>query len=166
MRVLIAIDSSDGSTLALSAVAERLWPADAEFRVITVMEPAYLQPPFAGAYVEPMLNLQVEFENSCHELISEQIKRLKETFPDHAVTGETLLGPVASMILDEAKGWNADLIIVGSHGRTGINRFFLGSVADRVASHAQCSVEIVKQKLYATKLQTNVREEAVVGGKV
>jgi nucleotide-binding universal stress UspA family protein len=166
MRVLIAIDSSECSALALSSVAERLWPADTEFRVVTVVEPAYLQPPLCGAYVEPMLNLQVEFENSCHELIREKTKRLRESFPGHAVTGEMLLGPVASMILDEAKGWSADLIIVGSHGRTGINRFFLGSVADKVSSHAQCSVEIVKQKLYATKSQTNVQEKAVVGGKV
>ncbi len=111
-----------------------------------------------------MLNLQVEFENSCHELILEKIALLKEALPNHTVTGETLLGPVAKLILEEAINWNADLIVVGSHGRTGVGRFLLGSVADKVASHAPCSVEIVKQKLHAAKLETDVQDVAAVAG--
>ena len=49
-------------------------------------------------------------------------------------------------ILDEASRWNADLIVVGSHGRGGIDRFLLGSVSEAVALHATCSVEIIRQK--------------------
>lgn len=53
-------------------------------------------------------------------------------------------GDPASVILDAAEQLKVDLIVVGSHGRTGLARFFLGSVSSRVASHAPCSVLIIK----------------------
>jgi nucleotide-binding universal stress UspA family protein len=50
------------------------------------------------------------------------------------------------LILEEAHKWGADLIVVGSHGRRGVNRFLLGSVSEAVASHARCSVEIARHR--------------------
>jgi nucleotide-binding universal stress UspA family protein len=50
------------------------------------------------------------------------------------------------VILDEAEKWDADLIVLGSHGYSGWQRFLLGSVSHAVATHALCSVEIVRQK--------------------
>jgi nucleotide-binding universal stress UspA family protein len=49
------------------------------------------------------------------------------------------------VILHEAEVWPADLIVVGSHGRTGFDRFIMGSVSEAVALHAVCSVEIIRQ---------------------
>jgi nucleotide-binding universal stress UspA family protein len=49
-------------------------------------------------------------------------------------------------IVEEARKWSADLIVLGSHGYTGIKRLLLGSVASSVVSHAPCSVEIVRRK--------------------
>jgi nucleotide-binding universal stress UspA family protein len=51
-----------------------------------------------------------------------------------------------SVIVDEARKWSADLIVLGSHGHTGMKRLLLGSVASSVVSHAPCSVEIVRRK--------------------
>jgi len=51
----------------------------------------------------------------------------------------------AEEIIDEAKEWGADLILLGTHGRHGIKRFILGSVARIVATHAPCSVEVVRR---------------------
>ena len=48
------------------------------------------------------------------------------------------------IILDEAERWGADLIVVGSHGRRGLKRLWLGSVSQAVVSQAKCSVEIVR----------------------
>jgi nucleotide-binding universal stress UspA family protein len=53
-------------------------------------------------------------------------------------------GHTKSKILDTAKNWRADLIVLGSHGRTGLARFLIGSVAEGVARHAGCSVEIAR----------------------
>jgi len=46
--------------------------------------------------------------------------------------------------LDAASEWHADLIMVGSHGRTGLDRLLIGSVSEVVARHAPCSVQIVR----------------------
>jgi nucleotide-binding universal stress UspA family protein len=52
---------------------------------------------------------------------------------------------IRGAILDFAKDWKADLIVVGSHGRRGLTRFMLGSVAESIARHAHCSVWIVRK---------------------
>jgi nucleotide-binding universal stress UspA family protein len=59
---------------------------------------------------------------------------------------ETLVteNEVRTAILDIASEWQADLIVVGSHGRKGLDKFLLGSVAESVARHAKCSVWIVR----------------------
>ena len=51
-----------------------------------------------------------------------------------------------TVIIDEAKKWNADLIVVGSHGRTGLTRLLLGSVAQAIVVHGPCSIEVVREK--------------------
>jgi nucleotide-binding universal stress UspA family protein len=53
-------------------------------------------------------------------------------------------GDPRSVILDTAKTWQADLIALGSHGRHGLDRFLMGSVAESVAVHAHCSVVVVR----------------------
>jgi nucleotide-binding universal stress UspA family protein len=50
-----------------------------------------------------------------------------------------------TVILEEARQWGADLIVLGSHGRGGMERFLMGSVAETVATHAECSVEVVRK---------------------
>jgi nucleotide-binding universal stress UspA family protein len=55
-------------------------------------------------------------------------------------------GDPRSVIVDEAEEWGADMIVLGSHGYTGLKRLLLGSVAQSVAAHAHCSVEIVRRK--------------------
>jgi nucleotide-binding universal stress UspA family protein len=54
------------------------------------------------------------------------------------------VGDVRERILDSASEWRADLIVLGSHGKRGLQRFLLGSVAEFVARHARCSVHIIR----------------------
>jgi nucleotide-binding universal stress UspA family protein len=54
------------------------------------------------------------------------------------------LGEPRAVILDAAKTWGSDLIVLGSHGRRGMDRFLMGSVSEAVAIHAHCSVEVVR----------------------
>jgi nucleotide-binding universal stress UspA family protein len=60
------------------------------------------------------------------------------------VTPELVEGDPKSQIIDIAHEWRADMIVLGSHGRTGINRFLMGSVSQGVVRHAHCSVEIIR----------------------
>jgi nucleotide-binding universal stress UspA family protein len=55
-------------------------------------------------------------------------------------------GDPRTEIVDEATEWRADLIVVGSHGHTGLTRLLLGSVAQAVVAHAPCSVEVVRRR--------------------
>ncbi len=56
---------------------------------------------------------------------------------------EAVHGPKLA-VLDEAKKWGAHLIVVGSHGRRGLERLLLGSVSEAVAMHAHCSVDVIR----------------------
>ena len=53
-------------------------------------------------------------------------------------------GDPKSKIINAAEAWGADLIVLGSHGRKGLQRFLLGSVSETDMRHAHCSVEIVR----------------------
>jgi len=64
------------------------------------------------------------------------------------ISAETAVreGDPRSAIVDEADEWGADLVVIGSHGRTGVTRWLLGSVAGAIVSHAPCSVEVVRRR--------------------
>ena len=59
-------------------------------------------------------------------------------------TGLVRTGDARHEIIDYAAAWPADLIVIGSHGRRGLDRFLLGSVSEGVVRHAPCSVEVVR----------------------
>ena len=60
------------------------------------------------------------------------------------VETELLAGIPKHAVVDEAERWGADLVVVGSHGYSGFERFLLGSVSQSIAHHARCSVLIVR----------------------
>jgi nucleotide-binding universal stress UspA family protein len=148
MRVLLAVDESDFSTAAARAIAARPWPQGTEVRVTSAVDlaPSFLQSAFEPPFVdtkgmEELREQAVERAENC-------ITRAREILADAGLrTSEhlsVLLEDPKKVILDEAKDWNADLIVVGSHGRRGFQHFMLGSVSEAVAMHATCTVEIVR----------------------
>jgi nucleotide-binding universal stress UspA family protein len=64
----------------------------------------------------------------------------------HSVPCQTrvLVGPASRTIVDLAAEWRAGLIVMGSHGRTGLKRLLMGSVTERVVGQASCPVLVVK----------------------
>jgi len=70
--------------------------------------------------------------------------RLQTHFPDWEIKAEEASGSPASEILKRAGNWKPDLIAVGSQGRSGLGRFLLGSVSQKVANEAQCSVRVAR----------------------
>jgi len=66
-----------------------------------------------------------------------------------AIAGETCavrVGPAADTILEKARSWDADLIVMGTHGRTGLAHFLNGSVAEQVVRHARRPVLIEHER--------------------
>jgi nucleotide-binding universal stress UspA family protein len=91
-----------------------------------------------------------EFEKTAREnatkIVSETIEKLK-AYADSgkvAVSTDVLFGSPDSRIVETAEEWNADLIVVGSHGYSRWERLLLGSVSDSVVHHAPCSVLVVR----------------------
>ncbi len=146
MKILIAIDDSPFSFEAIKSVSERTWPEQTEFRFISVVEPPFAQYAEPNIYVvESILQAQQAALTNTMQLVADEVEKLK-TKLEREVEGTVKEGDIASAIVQEAKSWQADLIVLGSHGRKGLSRLFLGSVANKVAQEAPCSVEIVKQK--------------------
>jgi nucleotide-binding universal stress UspA family protein len=145
MRVLIALDDSAHSKAALSSVLSRPWPEGSLFNVITVVEPFH--PEYAGwqtNYVPLAVEAQQLINESATKLIGEAKAALEKAFGADNVSGEATEGYIKERILEVARTWKSDMIVVGSHGRRGITKFLLGSVSEAIAAHATCSVEIIK----------------------
>jgi nucleotide-binding universal stress UspA family protein len=145
MRILLAVDGSPYSVTAADAVSKRPWPPGTIVRVLSAVE--NIVPPAVELWYDAGGNLE-----ETRRQITSQAERLTaevaETVRASGLTVETAVrdGDPRSVIIDEATEWDADLIVVGSHGYTGIKRLLLGSVAQSVVSHAPCSVEVVRQK--------------------
>lgn len=151
MKVLIAIDDSSCSAYAVDTVVQRQWAEGAQFRLITVIEPSIAPCSMPETYMQALGEAQCAFKKYSRKLLDEKLKRMEQALPHAEITAAMLEGNAASVIIEEAKRWQADLVIVGSHGRSGFEKLLLGSVAERVACHAPCSVEIVKQKATVQK---------------
>ncbi len=133
MRVLIAIDSSESSQTAVNEVAARPWPERSEFCVTNVFDPF----PFSKA--PAMIPGVMKTAQGLVEAAAEQLSAAGKK-----VLVSVLQGHPASSIVDAAEKWNADFVVIGSHGLGGLQRFFLGSTARIVVREAPCSVEIVR----------------------
>ena len=76
--------------------------------------------------------------------VSAAVEILSKTFPKVSESISVLLSGPKTVIIDEADQGRTDLIVVGSHGHRGIERFLLGSVSEGVALDAHCSVEVIR----------------------
>jgi nucleotide-binding universal stress UspA family protein len=146
MKILLATDGSAYSEAAVREIARRPWPAGAAFKVISAVELPFVPTTETWALPESYYS---ELENSEKEkarIALEKAVELLRSAPGATfeVTSEVHTGKAEEVILDEAEKWGADLIVLGSHGYRGFKRFLLGSVSQAVASHAKCSVEIVR----------------------
>jgi nucleotide-binding universal stress UspA family protein len=134
MKLLLAIDDSEFSEAATQAVIAQFRPQDAEVKVLNVVENT--------EYVDYPAGVTENQLNQAHELTNRASQKLRTA--GFKVESAACRGDARAGIIDTAEEWNADLIVIGSHGRTGLGRFVLGSVSDAVMRHAHCSVEIVR----------------------
>jgi nucleotide-binding universal stress UspA family protein len=148
MRILLATDGSDCSAAAVNTVAGHPWPEGSELKIISATDIPNV--PATEAWALPdsyYAALDGTAKARAEKAVKEAAERIKsgEAFGLEIVT-EVKDGHAKDVILNEAEKWGADLIVLGSHGYSGFERFMLGSVSHAVATHAHCSVEIVRQK--------------------
>ena len=145
MRVLLAIDGSSHSHAAIEAVAARDWPAGTEIAVLTVIHskwPVVGDPVFivASAHADSLREQQLD----APALLDDAVEYIRGRTTGVTVAAKTVEGVPHDVIVQEAEAWNADLIMLGSHGYGPIRRAILGSVAAAVAVEAPCAVEIIR----------------------
>lgn len=149
MKILLAVDGSKCSNEAVESVAHRPWPPESEVKIIHVIDspiPAIPDiPTFFIFYAGRMQKLD-EARKMAPEIIEKAVNIMGSTENGRKleVSSKTFEGSPKEVIIDEAEKWGANLIVLGAHGYGAVKRFLLGSVSQAVATHAQCSVEIVR----------------------
>lgn len=147
MRILLATDGSEYSKAALDEIAQRPFPKGSEVRVLSVFElPTFpIAVPWAGVDFDDEVQKQAQAQARKAVKTAAQKLRAGKESAKLKVSTKVAAGSPKQAILDEAEAFNADLIVLGSHGRGRIERFLLGSVSLAVVTHAKCSVEIVRR---------------------
>lgn len=147
-RVVVAVDGSDIATEAVASV--KRWP----FLSTTTIRTLSVAP-------EPVMWWPVEHLRGTPEPEADERDAAADVLMEHdataaeaasalaaagfAVQPEVRKGPAAAAIVTFLREWDADLVIMGSHGRTGVSRLLLGSVARNVLHHAECSVLVIRR---------------------
>lgn len=139
-KILIAIDSEPIAAHAADIGAELARLAGAEMAFIHVIDPALTNAADTG--IQPAV-LAASVKEEARKLIGDFRKRLP---PQSSALEFVQVGSPLTEIVRAAKDWPADLIVIGSHGRGGIRRALLGSVAEGVLRHAPCPVLVVRAK--------------------
>lgn len=143
MRIVLAVDGSQFSDAAVQAVIAQAQPKDTEIRVLHVVElPTLLVTREMGGYDSALDKAWEAEKKQAQGLVEKTVELLRAK--GLKATGTVEDGDAKSKILEAAKDWRADLIVLGSHGRKGLEHFLMGSVSEAVARHADRSVEIVR----------------------
>src|SRR5205085_5145049 len=149
MKVLLAVDGSEYGLAAVEEVARMPWPEGSLVKIVSVAE----LPTTTLAWGMPMSSGTIEewekiFEDRSSENITQAMARFGEMAGAQTeVTAKTLKGDPKRVILDEAEHWQADLIVVGTHGYSTFERIWRRSVSCAIASHAECAVRIVRPRM-------------------
>jgi nucleotide-binding universal stress UspA family protein len=141
-RILVPLDGSDSSFQAANYAVKLAKMAKAEIIFMhAVVNPPYVEYKTAGLVImhyidEAKKHAEMWYSNTGDMASKEGVKFSAETILDVASPADS--------IVNYAESKKVDLIVMGTHGRTGIKRFLLGSVASGVVAHAKCSVLVVR----------------------
>lgn len=142
-RVLVAIDDTSTSTAALSEAIRIAKDQQSALRIALVVDVVTLD-------AESPQQL-IEFEDSVRKAGDRVLQKAAAEARKAGIEAETmrlevqtLQDHVADALVRQAEAWRADLIVIGTHGRHGLSRLFIGSVAESVARSAPVPVLLVR----------------------
>jgi len=149
MKILLAIDGSDFSKFAVMELAKMTLQKNCEICIINVYEHPSISSPELVTVVNTIDTYYQEYikniKKHAEKIILDAAKVLKEKNRSLSITTSAINGLPKSEILKKAESLDVDLIVVGSQGQGAFSRFLLGSVSQYIATHAKCSVLIVKK---------------------
>jgi nucleotide-binding universal stress UspA family protein len=155
MKILIGHDGSQSADAALVDLQRAGLPAEAEALVVSVADvmmvsatPAYElagEALMSRRVTAGLLYAQKQTEhvlNEAKDFARRASEQVRSYFPHWNVRAETLAGSAAWELISKADEWKPDLIVVGSHGRSAVSRFILGSVSKKVVTDSDHSVRV------------------------
>lgn len=157
MKLLIAYDGTPPADAAIDDLTMAGLPETGEALVVSVADvwlpPENLQDedepinPRVEAIVETHRQRAREAVTEAAQVAERARERVLHHFPKWSVTAEGSYGSAAWELVERAEAVNADLIVIGSHGRSAVGRLFLGSVSQKVLTEARCSVRVARGKV-------------------
>lgn len=138
-RIVVATDLSEQAAVALSAAAELMEAFDVPLHLLHVVQPDVPPLPTWNAHAEDSETVRGRQQAALEELVRSEYQA-DERMACHAV----IATEPAAAIADYAAEVGADLVVVGTHGRTGVGRLLIGSIAERTVRHAKCAVLVVR----------------------
>jgi nucleotide-binding universal stress UspA family protein len=143
MRILISTDGSEFSRAAVEKCFQIIVePEKTAIKIVSVFE--VIEPMDISISPEFSQELESAARKKAEEFAEQAAARVKERFPQVDLTTQVSLGAPDERLIEAAKEWAADLIIIGSHGRGFWGRMLLGSITDSLVHHAPCSVLVVR----------------------
>jgi nucleotide-binding universal stress UspA family protein len=133
-RILVATDCSSGSRPAINRALELAQAYGGELVVLSVMD--------LPLKTQEAMGITAEILRRCQDHVVDVQRRGKAQ--DLGVIGVVQKGQAYQVITDLARSEHVNLIVMGSHGRTGLTRLLVGGVTERVIVHAPCPVLVVK----------------------
>ena len=150
MKIVLAIDGSEFSKVAVKELAKFSLPQGSEISIINVYEHPAMSTPELISTTDTLDVYYREFianaEKLGEKIVSDAEIIISEKNSSIAITTSVVSGLPKKEILEKAESFDADLIVVGSQGQGAFSRLLLGSVSQYLATHAKCSVMIVKDK--------------------
>lgn len=145
MKVLIALQNESFENQLLSFVTSHSWNDNAEFLLLHAVEPSDVLDAIASLYGQNEQKEVMEYRvKSAQEVLSKCQSRLQNKMRDtQTVQTKVLIADPKRAIVSAATDWNADVIIIGSHGRSGLEKMILGSVSLSVLQNSPCDVVLV-----------------------
>jgi nucleotide-binding universal stress UspA family protein len=152
MKLLIAYDGSDSADTAIDGLQRAGLPAENVEALVVSIGEVWLPPAdevgddtFTSQTVPGLKEVReraAQVMEEAEQLAQRGSKRVQQNFPGWQVSHEVRNGSPGFELLQVAREWSADLIVVGSHGHSALGRFVLGSVSQKVLTEASTSVHI------------------------
>lgn len=167
MKVLIAYDGSSSAQAALEELRRAGLPREVEAIVLSVINvdlppaPDFVAAMSVNDRISTLLRARAQAHydvvmkerqralfavNGALRLARQAAEQIRSEFPTWDVRAEADADSPASAVIKKADDWGADLIVVGTEGRSALGRLFLGSVSQKVVNEAGCSVRVVRSQ--------------------
>lgn len=145
-RIVVGVDGSADSAQAIEEIVSRRWPPGAAFRLVAVVGPPLFpyMPPVEYDVSAWREVTGIDARRNLEAVLDRESRALREN--GLVSDGIVKEGGVSPELLDEAKKWGADAIIMGARGHRAIERILLGSVSATIAARAHCTVEVVRSR--------------------